>query len=86
MLAHFREDWDRIAKGGYDKSKEELLQFRRSLPRESLRGEYVKSFGEKVIADFLFEHDIPTNMNEIIGGVVSTTGQISLFSRLKSLE
>ena len=58
MLAHFREDWDRIAKGGYDKSKEELLQFRRSLPRESLRGEYVKSFGEKVIADFLFEHDI----------------------------
>lgn len=59
MLAHFRADWDRIIKGGYDKSKEELLQFRRSLPRKSLRGEYVKSFGEKVIADFLFEHDIP---------------------------
>lgn len=58
MLAHFREDWERIVEGCYDKSKEELLQFRRSLPRESLRGEYVKSFGEKVIADFLFEHDI----------------------------
>lgn len=58
MLAHFREDWDRIVEGCYDKSKEELLQFRRSLPRESLGGEYVKSFGEKVIADFLFEHDI----------------------------
>ena len=58
MLAHFREDWDRIVEGCYDKSKEEFLQFRRSLPRESLRGEYVKSFGEKVIADFLFEHDI----------------------------
>lgn len=58
MLAHFREDWDQIVEGCYDKSKEELLQFRRSLPRESLGGEYLKSFGEKVIADFLFEHDI----------------------------
>ena len=58
MLAHFRGDWDRIIEGCYDKSKEEFLQIRRSLPRESLRGEYVKSFGEKVIADFLFEHDI----------------------------
>jgi len=58
MLAHFREDWDRIVAGGYDKSPEELLRYRRSLPRESLRGEYLQSFGEKVIADFLFEHDI----------------------------
>jgi DNA helicase IV len=58
MLAHFREDWDRIVDGGYDQSKEELLKFRRSLPRESLGGDYVKSYGEKVIADFLFEHDI----------------------------
>lgn len=59
MLAHFREDWDRIIDGHYDRSKDELLQYRRSLPRESLGGEYVKSFGEKIIADFLFEHDIP---------------------------
>lgn len=58
MLAHFREDWDRIVEGCYDQSKEELLRFRRSLPRECLGGEYVKSYGEKVIADFLFEHDI----------------------------
>ncbi len=59
MLAHFREDWERIVAGGYDKGKEELLEFRRSLPREGLRGEYLKSYGEKVIADFLFEHDVP---------------------------
>jgi DNA helicase-4 len=58
MLAHFREDWDRLVEGCYDKSRDELLHFRRSLPRECLGGEYVKSFGEKVIADFLFEHDI----------------------------
>ncbi|MGB7289642.1 MAG: UvrD-helicase domain-containing protein [Candidatus Macondimonas sp.] len=59
MLAHFREDWDRIVEGCYDKSRDELLQFRRSLPRECLGGEYVKSFGEKLIGDFLFEHNIP---------------------------
>ena len=58
MLAHFKDDWERIIEGGYDNSKEALLRFRRSLPRESLRGDFVKSFGEKVIADFLFEHDI----------------------------
>ena len=58
MLAHFREDWGRIVDGGYDQTKDELLKFRRSLPRESMGGEYVKSYGEKVIADFLFEHGI----------------------------
>lgn len=58
MLAHFREDWDRIVEGRHDQSKEEFLRFRRSLPRESLGGECVKSYGEKIIADFLFEHDI----------------------------
>jgi DNA helicase-4 len=41
MLAHFRGDWDRIVEGGYDRSKEDLLAYRRSLPTESIRGEYV---------------------------------------------
>ena len=59
MLSLFREDWERIVAGGYDKDKPELLKFRRSLPRESLGGIYVKSYGEKLIADFLYEHDIP---------------------------
>ena len=54
MLAHFRENFER----SYDQSKEELLRFRRSLTGESIRGEYVKSFGEKAIANFLFEHGI----------------------------
>lgn len=58
MLAHFREDWDRIVEGRHDQSKEEFMQFRRSLPRQSLGGDDVKSRGEKIIADFLFEHDI----------------------------
>lgn len=59
MIENFKEDWDRIIAGGYNLSKNELIQFKRSLPRESLRGEYVKSYGEKLIANFLFEYDIP---------------------------
>jgi DNA helicase-4 len=58
MLAHFRADWDRILTGGFDLSRDEMLAYRRSLASETLRGEYVKSFGEKVIANLLFEHDV----------------------------
>ena len=58
MLAHFRADWEHIVSGGYHKTPEELLRYRRLLPRESLDGTYVKSSPEKVIANFLFEHDI----------------------------
>ena len=79
MLAHFREDWDRIIKGRHDQSKEEVLRFRRSLPRESLGGEPVKSYGEKVISDFLFENDIAYKYernhwwNETVNGVKART-------------
>ncbi|GHU17902.1 hypothetical protein FACS189475_02490 [Betaproteobacteria bacterium] len=58
MLAHFRDDWEQIVDGRYNKSKEEFLEFRRSMKRESINGEYVKSYGEKIIANFLFEHNI----------------------------
>ncbi|MEZ9819880.1 UvrD-helicase domain-containing protein [Shewanella sp. 10N.286.45.A1] len=58
MMAHFKEDWIRIVSGGYEQDKATFLQYRRSLPQQSLKGEYVKSYGEKLIADFLFEHDI----------------------------
>ena len=58
MMAYFRSDWERIVSGGYDRTPEEMLRYRRSLSRESLDGKYVKSFGEKVIANFLFEHDV----------------------------
>jgi len=61
MLAHFREDWNRLIESHYLLSREQFLQYRRSLPQESLKGEYVKSFGEKLIADFLFEHGIEYN-------------------------
>lgn len=59
MLEHFRADWEKIVKGGHDLGKSEFIEYRRSLPNQSLSGEYLKSYGEKLIADFLFEHDIP---------------------------
>mgnify|MGYP001326938992 CR=1 FL=1 len=59
MLAHFRADWDSIVSGGLNLIREEMLRYRRSLASETLRGEYVKSYGEKVIGNFFFEHDVP---------------------------
>ena len=64
MLAHFREDWESLVAGGYDKGVAELLAHRRALPLESLRGEPLKSRGEKVIADFLFQNDVRYNYEE----------------------
>lgn len=58
MLSHFREDWYRIEDGGFHLSKAEFLDHRRLLPRTSLNGDPVKSFGEKLIANTLFENDI----------------------------
>jgi DNA helicase-4 len=58
MLLHFREDWSRLVANDSGLTKDELLAFRRALVQESLKGDYVKSFGEKVIANALFEHDI----------------------------
>jgi len=61
MLAHFRTDWERIIQGGYNLNPDELVNHRRSLPRESLRGEFLKSRAEKIIADFLFENGVAYN-------------------------
>ena len=54
MLIHFRDDWERIVDGGFHLPFEELVEYRKALPRESFRGEYVKSYGEKLIANTLF--------------------------------
>lgn len=58
MLEHFRHDWERMENGGFHLTIDELLAYRRQLPRETLKGDYVKSFGEKLIANILFENDI----------------------------
>ena len=58
MLAHFREDWEQITEGRFELAMEEFLEYRRSLPRETLGGDFVKSLGEKVIANALFENAV----------------------------
>lgn len=58
MLAHFREDWERIVDGHFELTIDDFLAYRRALPRESLNGDFVKSFGERQIANALFEHGI----------------------------
>jgi DNA helicase IV len=58
MMAHFRDDWEQIVEGHLHVGMSEFIKYRRALPRESLRGEYVKSFGERVIANALFEHGV----------------------------
>lgn len=59
MIAQFKDDWDEIIEGGYDLTPKQLYRYQKNLARETLRGGYVKSHGEKVIANFLFEHGIP---------------------------
>jgi DNA helicase IV len=59
MMNYFREDWDHIIQKGHNLKKEDMLKYRRSLPYIGLDGKYYKSMGEKRIADYLFEYDIP---------------------------
>ncbi|MBW4603078.1 MAG: UvrD-helicase domain-containing protein [Calothrix sp. FI2-JRJ7] len=59
MMAHFREDWERVILSNNASLKNtQMLRYLRSLPNEGLDGRHYKSFGEKVIANFLFEHNI----------------------------
>lgn len=58
MLSHFKGNWEAIEATGHNLTKKEMLLYRRSLPNQTLKGEYVKSFGEKAIANILFEHAI----------------------------
>ncbi len=58
MSRHFKRDWDNIITSGAALSQKDGLLLRRSLEREAIDGTRVKSFGEKVISNFLFEHDV----------------------------
>ena len=66
MLRHFKNELDVIAGGKYDQNKEEFLKYRRSLSYQTLNNDYVKSEGEKQIANFLFEHGINYNYEKAI--------------------
>jgi DNA helicase-4 len=59
MLRHYRADWIRIF-GGFSPDRGAAIDLlRRSVSHETLDGKQVKSFGEQVIANFLFEHGVP---------------------------
>lgn len=59
MLANFKDDWNDLIEleVGLSSAEKELLS--KSLPRETFRGERVRSSGEKAIADYLFGLGLP---------------------------
>ena len=58
MSSHFKADWESLLSKHYQMSKQDLLLWRRSLPNLSIDGLPRRSYGEKLISDFLFEHSI----------------------------
>ena len=58
MMQYFRDEWDARVESGVNLEKEEFLRIRRAQPSETLNGEFVKSYGERLIANTLFENDI----------------------------
>lgn len=65
LYQFFRKEIEEIERLGRDLAPDEYRVFRRSLEQVSLKGGRVKSAGEKYIADFLFEHDIPYTYEKI---------------------
>jgi DNA helicase-4 len=58
MYSFFRKEMREIERTGFFLDEEAYFDFRRNLLQVTLNGERVKSTGEKIIADYLFEHDI----------------------------
>ena len=58
MMKYFRGSWNSIIENTFDAEKLDQVNFVRSLQYETLNGEYVKSGGEKLIANILFENNI----------------------------
>jgi DNA helicase IV len=60
MLDYFRSDWSQYFSANHEQgsNRKEELSFRLSMPNVGLDGTYYKSRGEKIIANYLFEHDI----------------------------
>ena len=58
MMQYFRDEWDARIQSGHNLEKDEFLKMKRRQPSETLNGEYAKSYGERLIANTLFENDI----------------------------
>ena len=84
MMHEFTDEWATIVEGGYDKSPEEFVKYRSEEPLQTLKGEVVKSFGEKVIGDLLFKHNVKYGYEYSFRWDDQLIGQISQFSFLKN--
>lgn len=58
MYKFFRKEMREIERAGFLLDDESYFDYRRNILQVTLGGEKVKSIGEKIIADYLFEHDI----------------------------
>ena len=65
LVEFFRKELTEIERIGRDLPPGEYFSFRRSLEHITLKSEWVKSNGEKFIADFLFEHGIPYTYEKV---------------------
>lgn len=61
MIKYFKDEWNHILETRHNLTPTQLLEFRRSSSSIGLDGKQYKSLGEKIIADYLFEHNIPFN-------------------------
>ena len=58
FLEYFRTDWNAITEKSFGIKEKEKLDLQRSMRSETLKNDFVKSYGEKLIANTLFEHGI----------------------------
>ena len=57
MKDFFKDDWDRILRSGHGWDKKEYIDHLRSpFTQMTYKGDFVKSYGEKAIANLLFKH------------------------------
>lgn len=59
MIRRFKTEWSWLIRKEFNLTEEERVAARRTKPQMGIDGVTYKSIGEKFIADFLFEHDIP---------------------------
>lgn len=57
MYEFFRKEMREIERAGFTLDDDSYFDYRRNMLQVTLNGEKVKSKGEKIIADYLFEHD-----------------------------
>jgi len=58
MLEYFRTDWNAITEKSFGIKEKAKLDLQRSMRSETLKNDFVQSYGEKLIANTLFEHGI----------------------------